>query len=200
MTPEEKKRNRVMDYAFKSFTTAGFSRVTMDDIARGVGMGKGTVYKLFPSKEALILSTVDYFAGRVEQAIEEVLTNDKLTAVDKLNLFLKAVAEKLSAIHPGIVEYFERTMPEVYEKIEKTRQRIIMNNLVRVLEEGKKEGLIDPRMDLNLIAHMVIGTLRYIIESQVLSSLNYSFDQLFVSITNVILKGCMTEEGRKRLV
>jgi len=197
MLADENKKNRIMGYAFQNFISLGFSRVTMDDIARGVGMGKGTVYKFFPSKEMLLLSTIDFFAAQVEKAIEEVLSNEKITPIEKLNLFSRTIAEKLSSINPELLTQLERSMPEAYEKIEKTRQRIIMTNLVRLLEEGKKRGLYDPQMDSNLVAHIMIGAISHILESRVLKTLDYTFDRLFTLITSIIFKGCLTEEGRK---
>jgi len=197
MLTEENKKSRILEHAFKSFTTTGFSRVTMDDIARGVGMGKGTVYKLFPSKEDLVLKTIDFFANRIEKSIEKVLSNDKLTTVEKLNLFLKTIAEKLASLNPSALENLERSMPEAYEKVEKTRERIIMTNLVRLLEDGKKSGIFEPDMDAYLVSHIMIGAIQHILETSVLSTMDYTFDRLFTSITTIIFKGCLTEEGRK---
>jgi AcrR family transcriptional regulator len=197
MSSEEIKKNRIMDLAFKRFTTVGISQVTMDDIARGVGMGKGTLYKFFPSKEILLSNTIEFFATRIEKSIEEVLADEKLTPMDKLNLFLKTVVEKLSKINPATIAYLERSLPEVYDKIEKTRERIIMKNLIRLFEDGKKTGLFNPQMDELLVAHMLIGAISHIIENKVLSTLSYSFDCLFTSIISTLLHGCLSEEGRK---
>jgi AcrR family transcriptional regulator len=200
MATDENKKNRIMEYAFKSFMNLGVSRVTMDDIARGVGMGKGTVYKLFPSKEALLLSTVDYFAAQVEKAIEEVLSNDTLAPYEKLNLFLKTAADKISVINPELLNYLERSMPEVYQKIESTRQRIIMNNFIRLLGEGKKCGFYDSQMDEKLVAHIVIGAVKEIVEGRKLESLGYSLEQLFKTLISIIFEGVLTEKGRKQIL
>jgi AcrR family transcriptional regulator len=186
-----------MDFAFKKFTTEGITQVTMDDIARGLGMGKGTLYKYFPSKDILMDKTVDLFASRIEKAINEVLTDEKLSPVDKLQLFLKAVAEKLSKINPAAIAYVERSMPELYEKITLTRERIILKNIAALFEEGKKGGIFDPEADVYLVAQVIIGSINHVLDGKVLSTLNYSFDTLFTAVISVILKGCLTKEGRK---
>jgi TetR/AcrR family transcriptional regulator, cholesterol catabolism regulator len=197
MESEESKKSRILEYSFKKFTTLGISQVTMDDIARGVGIGKGTLYKFFPSKEELLLSTIEYFASKVENAIDEILSDEKMSTVEKLNLFLTTVAKRLSLINPSILTYLERSMPEAYEKMEKTRERIILHNLVRLFEHGKKSGIFDPQVDVNLISHILVGSINHITNSQVLDTMNYSFDRLFTSVVSIILKGCLTEEGRK---
>lgn len=197
MISDENKKNRIMDHAFKKFTTVGISQVTMDDIARGVGMGKGTLYKFFPSKELLLNNTVDHFASRIEKSIEEIMSDEKLTSIEKLSMFLKTIAERLAQVNPNALIYLERSMPEVYEKIENTRERIIMKNLVKLFEEGKRSGLFDPQMDEYLVAHILIGSVNHITEARVMKGMDYTFDRLFSSVTSTVLKGCLTKEGRE---
>lgn len=197
MASEEIKRNRILDFAFKKFTTEGINQVTMDDVARGVGMGKGTLYKYFPSKEVLLMNTIDFFASHIEKSLEKVIADNKLTPVEKLTFFLKAITEKLSKVNPSTLTYLQRSMPEVYEKIERTRERVIMKNLTALFEEGKNNGVFDPKMDNYLVAHIFIGAISHLLVTPILTNMNYTLDQLFQSIISTIFQGCMTEEGRK---
>lgn len=197
MASEESKKNRILDLAFKKFTTIGIQQVTMDDLARGVGMGKGTLYKYFPSKEILLMNTIDFFASRMEKLIEEVINDDKLTAIEKLSKFLKTVSERLAKVNPASLAYLERSMPEVYEKLEKTREKMVVTNFTKVLEDGKKNGVFTPEMDPYLIAHIFIGAISHVMQAKVLENMNYSLDQIFNSTITLLFQGCLTEEGRK---
>ena len=93
----------------------------------------------------------------------------------------------------------ERTMPELYAKIEQRRQQIVLTNLRALLDEGKKSGLYDPGMDTLLVTHIVIGAIRQITQEKVLTTLDYSVDRLFRSILSVILKGCLSHEMRESM-
>lgn len=197
MASEESKKNRIMEFSFKKFTTVGISHVTMDEISRGVGIGKGTLYKFFPSKEALLFETVNFVSKQIEKKVDEIMTNEQLDPVDKLRLVLKTVGERLSKINPSVISHIERSMPEVFDKIIEVRQRIIMTNLLKLFEDGKKTGHFEPDMDAYLVAHIIIGAANHVIEAQVLSTLDYSLESLFNNITKTILKGCLTDNGRK---
>lgn len=50
---KEKKRNDILNSAYDLFTTLGFSRTTILNIALKAGVGKGTFYLYFDSKEDL---------------------------------------------------------------------------------------------------------------------------------------------------
>jgi AcrR family transcriptional regulator len=200
MRNDEVRRNRIVEHVLKTVMACGFSRVTMDDIARGVGMGKGTLYELFPSKQALLLSSIDYFEAKMTAMLEGILADGGLSATDKLNTFLKVVAHQLSFINPTALADIERNMPEAYEKIEQARQKILTTKLVELFEDGKRSGIYDPSMDEHLVAQILIGAVRHITQAQVLATLDYTFDRLFGSILSIILKGCLTEENRHLIV
>src|ERR1700734_1759943 len=49
----ERNRDRVLEVAKEAFTRSG-ADATLDDIAKQAGVGPGTLYRHFPSREALI--------------------------------------------------------------------------------------------------------------------------------------------------
>lgn len=197
MRTEADNRNRILEYSFKAFSSMGFQQVTMDDIARGVGMGKGTVYKLFPSKDALIMDTIDFFARQMEERLRIIIADDQLTPEDKLKLFTKTVYKQLKKVNPAVLASLERVMPEAYHMIEQKRQKLILTNVKELIDEGKKSGIFEEGTDGKLIAHILIGSIRHLTEYDVISGMDYNVEQLFSSIITVIMRGCMTEEGRR---
>jgi AcrR family transcriptional regulator len=62
-----RNRERVLEVAYKTFATEGLS-VPIDEIARRAGVGTGTVYRHFPSKDDLVRAIV---ADRLQHVIDE---------------------------------------------------------------------------------------------------------------------------------
>ena len=52
------KQAVILDAARKRFAYYGFSKVTMDEIAADIGMGKASLYYYFPTKESLFEEVV----------------------------------------------------------------------------------------------------------------------------------------------
>jgi AcrR family transcriptional regulator len=52
--PREERERRVLDVAAKLFYARGVHEVGMDELVRSTGFGKATVYRLFPTKDALV--------------------------------------------------------------------------------------------------------------------------------------------------
>jgi AcrR family transcriptional regulator len=82
-TPPEKalradaKRNRdkLLNVAHRAFTTEGIS-VSMDEIARRAGVGVGTVYRHFPTKEDLFGAVIISHKARLIEEANQLLYHD----------------------------------------------------------------------------------------------------------------------------
>ena len=70
--PREERERRVLDTAAELFYARGVHEVGMDELVRATGFGKATVYRLFPTKDAL----VGAYLERHAQAILELIDRD----------------------------------------------------------------------------------------------------------------------------
>ena len=61
-----RNRTRVLDAARTAFAEAGLD-VGVEEIARRAGVGKGTLYRRFPTKEALVRAIFDDILIEVER-------------------------------------------------------------------------------------------------------------------------------------
>lgn len=65
-------RELILDAVDVLLAKFGYKKMTMEDISREVGIGKGTIYLHFPGKEELVLAHVDRIAGRVAEKLREI--------------------------------------------------------------------------------------------------------------------------------
>lgn len=70
----EVRREQILNSALKVFAERGVKEAIMEEVAAEAGMGKGTIYYYFPSKEALlekiVATTVDYHFNGILELIE----------------------------------------------------------------------------------------------------------------------------------
>src|SRR5262245_22775941 len=65
---EARRKAQILDVAARVFADYGFANTQVQTIANHVGVGNGTVYRYFPTKEKLFLATVE--RGLKELTIE----------------------------------------------------------------------------------------------------------------------------------
>jgi AcrR family transcriptional regulator len=66
-----RNRARILEAARTAFAESGLD-VGVEEIARRAGVGKGTLYRRFPTKEALVRAIFDDFLDDVERLVDEV--------------------------------------------------------------------------------------------------------------------------------
>jgi TetR/AcrR family transcriptional repressor of nem operon len=59
--PAAPSRQRLLDAALHEFRSRGYAATTVDDLCRAAGVGKGSFFHHFPSKEALALEAVNHW-------------------------------------------------------------------------------------------------------------------------------------------
>ena len=68
----EELRESILDAANRLLARYGYRKMTMDDVATEAGIGKGTIYLCFPSKEEVALSTIDRLVERWLERMREI--------------------------------------------------------------------------------------------------------------------------------
>lgn len=96
-----RNRARVLEVAYQTFAADGLS-VPVDEIARRAGVGAGTVYRHFPTKEALFQAVI---ADRMHRIIDKghALLKSKHPG-DALFAFLRSMVLQWGATDRGLVE------------------------------------------------------------------------------------------------
>jgi len=85
---KHQKQEHILRAALTVFAQKGFNATKMTDIALQAGIGKGTLYEYFNSKEDLFLKTFFFLFEQYDQELQEklnVLTNPK----DKIKLLIQ---------------------------------------------------------------------------------------------------------------
>lgn len=95
---ESRRRAEILDVAEKIFASAGFADTDVQVIADQLGIGKGTVYRYFPTKKELFLATVDRGLADLTTEMEAIITN---TAIDPIDMIRRAFQVYLGSSPAG---------------------------------------------------------------------------------------------------
>jgi AcrR family transcriptional regulator len=82
-------REALLDATDRLLSERGYKRMTIDDLAREVGIGKGSVYLHFSSKEEIALSHVDRIVERVKDRLK-IIAEKEISQAEKLREMLCA--------------------------------------------------------------------------------------------------------------
>ena len=152
------KGRRILESAMEIFSQKPYHLVKVEDIAARAGVGKGTVYEYYRSKEALFRAVFDE-GGRIYLRVMEEALNREGTAVEK---FTHLVATHMSFIcqnrQRAILMVAEQRLiapRELRQTFMERRGRLL--SLVReTIRQGIREGSFAP-VDVEFASLFVIG-------------------------------------------
>ncbi|MCB0968211.1 MAG: TetR/AcrR family transcriptional regulator [Ilumatobacter sp.] len=84
-------RQRILDAAIDLFGARGVDAVSLDEIARAVGVRKQTVLYWFPSKDELLDAVLEAVAAELHLAIEAAIRSADDDPLDRIDAVIEAV-------------------------------------------------------------------------------------------------------------
>ncbi len=135
---------------------ASIGDLSMEGIAREAGVGKATVYRRWPGKDALMLDVLAVVDTVPEVAPSGVLRDDLITAVDFIRR--RALAKRESALMRTMIAQVSSS-PELWKRYHDTVVAARRGMLTDLLRRGIGTGEIRPELgeDLDLLTDMVVG-------------------------------------------
>src|SRR5215470_4210193 len=137
-TDAQRNRERILEVAKQAFTRSG-ANTSLDDIAKQAGVGAGTLYRHFPTREALLEAV--YRAGVERLAAAERELSANLSPVEALRawmlLFVDHIAAKqiiapaLNTIVGGPSRLYEASRAHITGAIDTLVKRAIQSGDIR---------------------------------------------------------------------
>lgn len=177
----------------------GYKKMTIDDLAAEVGIGKGSIYLHFSSKEEIVLSHVDRIVERVvekfktiiaenissEEKLRRMLVARVLVRFDSVQHYTQNLNDLLAALRPKLLErrrgYFE----------------IEAATFSEIVEEGKQNGHFTALDSLETAKMLLIATnslLPYNLSAQELGERS-EMEGKTLNLANLLLNGLIKRQN-----
>ena len=150
MSQEENTKEKeilITEAARKRFAHFGFSKVTMDEIASDVAMGKASLYYYFPTKEDLFRAVLVQEMNELKNNIEEILQESE-TAANKLHQYveqrMKFFKILLNLGTLSVHSYFDSK--SVFKKLFLDFEQVELDLLRKIFDDGKKSKEFDKKL------------------------------------------------------
>jgi AcrR family transcriptional regulator len=91
-------RDAILDAAERLLARYGYKKMTMDDLAREAGIGKGTTYLHFPSKQEVILCSIDRIVDRLLEELRVIAESDAPPAERVRQMLVKRVLFRFDSV------------------------------------------------------------------------------------------------------
>lgn len=203
MPSSDPASRRIVAEARRHFMAHGFRGVTMDDLAKELGMSKKTLYAHFPSKAALLEAVVlDKFRS-IETDLERLAVGRSLRRPPDfflaLRQLLSCMQRHAEEIRPPFLRDIRREESELFKLVEGRRRKLAERYFGNLISQGGKAGIIRKDIPAELIIEILLAAGQAIMNAPKMEELGLTWKTGPSAIITVVLEGVITEEGRSKL-
>jgi len=192
------KRSQILDAAMRVFAQKGVNGAKIADIAEAAGIGKGTVYEYFQSKDEIISASFRYFMDTMGETIGQRVS--KLTdPLDKLMAFFSGWADILEG---EVMGYIEVVLDFWAEGIRKDKGVLAFNlaelyaeyraMVEQLLDDCVAAGRIRP-VDTRITASILLGTMDGLLVQWVADRTAFDIKAAIEALPDLIIYGLKKE-------
>ncbi|WP_306008025.1 TetR/AcrR family transcriptional regulator [Bacillus sp. MMSF_3353] len=138
----EERRKEILETAERLFVTKGYTKTTVNDILKEIGIAKGTFYHYFKSKEEVMDEIIMRIIKEDVAKAKVIVSNPNIPVLEKLFRVLMEQSPKSGDVKDKMIEQFHQ--PNNAEMHQKSLVQSIIHLspvLTEVLEQGIEEGI-----------------------------------------------------------
>ena len=143
----EERKAEMVGAAWSLFSENGYDQTTVNAIIEKLGVSKGTFYHYFTSKEDILNAVVESMTREGLKAVQPVLEDETLPAIDKLNRFIKAARAwrlaNIDAIKEIVRVLYRDENIIIRHKLHRYSVALVVPLLTKLIEQGVEEGVFD---------------------------------------------------------
>jgi TetR/AcrR family transcriptional regulator, cholesterol catabolism regulator len=192
MEPQEK----ILKTSLGMFFRYGIKHVTMDDIAKELGMSKKTIYQFYKEKDDLVNQLCE-----VEMVIHEKVFHDiQLSAKDPIHeimLISTKMREMMQNINPLFFLDLQKFYPVAFKRFQQFKEECAYKDLLTNIKRGKEMGIYRADVDEEFAARYRLGQIDMLMFGNYFNFEKVSFTKANELLLELFVYGISTAEGHR---
>ena len=194
----EKEAIKIIEKVTQLYRQYGIKSVTMDDVARELGISKKTLYEHFEDKEDLVSKVVEYALDERRSSLNEINTMN-LNAIEELFHYHKFQTDLLKQYSPPIEYDLKKYYPELFKKILEIKREYMYKIVLNNLKKGKKQGFYRKDLDEEIISRLFVFRMEGLQSNEFFTIEQLSSPVFFRELFNYHIRGIANEKGIETL-
>jgi len=189
-------KEKILVGAKELFSRYGIKHITMDEIAKQLGISKKTIYQEFPDKDSLVHTLMVSDLDIHHKEFEEIF-NGSENVVDEVFTIMKKMTEIFSNCNPVMYYDLQKSYSKTWKLFNDFRQKFILNHVERTIEKGKKDGLVRQDVNTRILSQLRIEEITMAMSGQVFPHDKFNMLEVQLALTEHFLYGICTLKGHK---
>lgn len=189
-------QEKILKISLVLFFKYGIKRVTMDDIAKEIGISKKSIYFYYKDKDDLVTQLCDNKLREHELKFDEI----KLTAknpIHEMMLISVEMTQIMQNINPIFFLDLQKNHLRAFERFQKFKLNIASKIISTNLNWGIKDGFYQSNLDVDFVSTYRLAQIDMIMFGNYFSFDKVSFVKTHEFILNMFVYGVSSLKGHK---
>jgi AcrR family transcriptional regulator len=186
--------NKICLVTEKLFVRYGIRSVTMDVVAKELGISKKTLYQYVADKDDLVNKTIIFHLDAIDHIITTVMLKETNAIQQILN-----IAELMIGMHrdicPGLLFDLKKFHPETFKLLTEHREKAMFTQLSLNLQTGINQGLYRENISIDLTVGFYMTLIHSCVDSEISCVTHVPFHEKYPAMINYHFNSICTEEG-----
>ncbi len=189
-------KERILEGSRELFFRFGLKSITMDDIARHLGMSKKTIYQFFEDKNELIVTLNEQELKFHEKHFTEISASAK-NAIDEIFQMMHHLERLFSDMNPILMLEMQRYYSQAWKMHLAFKEKCVFPRMEHNIRRGIEEGLYRPDINVRLMVITRLEMFNMAFNYQVINPSQFNIGDVHVQLLDHFLHGISTLKGHK---
>jgi AcrR family transcriptional regulator len=190
----EEKMISIVEKVSAMYMNYGIRSVTMDDVARELGISKKTLYQYFSDKNELVKQVITLHLRRLDEEFVRI-AKMKMDAIDTMLHISDSINRFITEFNPNVNYDLMKYHPEVWQELLEYKRNRVFNNVRENILRGMREGLYRKDLDPDVIARLYVTRMRVVMDKDIVPMSSMGFSQFFKEIISYHIRGIASKKG-----
>ena len=150
------RRNEILDVAEELFVTKGYDKTSTNDILDRVGIARGTLYYHFKSKEDILNAMIERINDSLVVRARTIASDSSVPVIDRIVKTIAGLHVESDIGHEIIDQVHKPQNALMHQKMQKNLLEGILPILVRLVDEGKRQGIFHMEYPAETIEMLIL--------------------------------------------
>jgi TetR/AcrR family transcriptional regulator, cholesterol catabolism regulator len=184
---------RILQQADTMFLRYGLRSVTMDDIAKELGISKKTIYLYFADKDTLVDKVTEYMLEEEKNKADQIYKIAQ-NPIEEMFLSTKMMKEMLQNINAVLFYDMQKYYPESWKKYLAFKIHFL-EIIKRNLNEGILQKLYRPEINIEILAKLRVESVDLGFNMEVFPTSKYNILDIQLESIDHYIRGIVTPKG-----
>ncbi|WP_025765152.1 TetR/AcrR family transcriptional regulator [Dyadobacter tibetensis] len=187
-------KERIVKSSLSLFWRYGIKSVTMDDIAKELGISKRTIYQHFKDKNEIVETVISEELCKQTCEFEE-LEAKAVNPIDEMVHISAHIRESLCNMNPALLYDLKKYHPEGFQLFSQFKQSMVLQSVKDNLLKGQEEGFYRRDINVEILSRLRVEQIEMAFDPTIFPFGQYTMVDVQLQFLNHFVRGILTPKG-----